>query len=95
MTYFKSDAELVERLESEIEALGLPILMTRKINGILNAIEMQIEDEYANPIVVDTLYIAMQQFAAGIPEPTCDRIIRLVEQARSQMSKRLLQRMKE
>ncbi|HLG17188.1 MAG TPA: hypothetical protein VJH03_22240 [Blastocatellia bacterium] len=58
MSESKYDARAVRALKevrNAVEALALPFMKQRKFNGILNAIEMQVEDGEYNPDVVDDL----------------------------------------
>ncbi len=52
VTYNKAGVKALEKVREVIDSFGLPLIRARKFNGILNAIEMQIEDyEYADDVV--------------------------------------------
>ncbi|MDQ7842086.1 MAG: hypothetical protein RDU83_13860 [bacterium] len=92
MPHYQKDADLVARLGERIGALGMPLLVTRKFNGIVNAITMQVEDEYASPQVVDTLFVALLQLAGHLREPESGMVAGAVQEYREQTAKRLLKR---
>ncbi len=92
MPYYEKDAKLVHRLRERIEALGMPMVIGRKFSGILSAIEMQVEQDYAVPEVVDTLFIAVLQMASVLRDPECSTITNAVQECREQLAKRLLKR---
>ena len=49
--YDEARVAQLEPIETELVKLGLPLVRFRKISGILNALEMQIEDGGDNPQV--------------------------------------------
>ena len=52
VTYNKAGVKALEKVREVIDSFGLPLIRARKFNGILNAIEMQIEDyEYTDDVV--------------------------------------------
>lgn len=52
MRYNKAGVKALDNVREVIESFGLPLIKARKFNGILNAIEMQIEDYgYTDDIV--------------------------------------------
>lgn len=52
MVYNKAGVKALEKVRGLIDSFGLPLIKVRKFNGILNAIEMQIEDyEYTDDVV--------------------------------------------
>ncbi len=52
MGYNEAGVKALDKIREVIDSVGLPVIKARKFNGILNAIEMQIEDyEYADEVV--------------------------------------------
>jgi len=52
MGYNEAGVKALDKVREVIDSVGLPLIKARKFNGILNAIEMQIEDyEYADEVV--------------------------------------------
>jgi len=52
MRYNEAGVKALDKVREIIESAGLPLIKARKFDGILNAIEMQIEDyEYAQEVV--------------------------------------------
>lgn len=52
MKYDKAAVEDLRKVEAIIESFGLPLAIARKFNGIVNAVEMQVEDrEFAEDTV--------------------------------------------
>lgn len=74
MPYFQQDVNAVAELRAAFEAVGLPLVIARKNYGILNAIEMQVEDEYANHHVVDALFEALSLAVRSL-KPPHDRVL--------------------
>ena len=66
MPYYSADADAIAKLESRLQGVGLPIVLLRKHNAILNAIEGQIEDEHADP---DVAAARVQCLALGARPP--------------------------
>lgn len=58
--YNRRRAESVDPIEEAIKNLGLPLIRFRKLNGILNALVMQIEDGGDNPEVNGLLLDALR-----------------------------------
>ena len=44
MTCNQASVKALKKVQRVIDSFGLPLIKARKFNGILNAIEMQIED---------------------------------------------------
>ena len=62
---------LVYQLRKSIDALNLNMMHQRKFNGVLNALEMQIEDGDFDKDVIDCLCNAIQQLGKRYKvEPT-------------------------
>ncbi len=89
MPYYEKDADTIAALESELAAVGLPILRVRKLNAILNAIEVQVEDEYADRQVVDSLFESLLIAAKSIDSPAGERFRQRVEDCRGHIANRL------
>ena len=52
MRYNEAGVKALDKVQEVIDSVGLPLVKARKLNAILNAIEMQIEDyEYTNEVV--------------------------------------------
>jgi len=52
MRYNKAGVKALDNVKEVVESFDLPLIKARKFYGILNAIEMQIEDyEYADDVV--------------------------------------------
>jgi len=52
MRYNKAGVKALENIKEVIESFGLPLIKARKFYGILNAIEVQIEDDgYTDDVV--------------------------------------------
>jgi hypothetical protein len=58
--YVKARVAQIESVQHAIQALGLPPLRQRKLNGVLNALIMQIEDGGDSPTVNKLLLDALQ-----------------------------------
>lgn len=89
MPYYEKDADTIAALESELAAVGLPIVRVRKLNAILNAIEVQVEDEYVDRRVVDSLFESLLLAAKAVDSPAGVRFRQQVEDCRAHMAKRL------
>jgi hypothetical protein len=63
MRYNEAGVKALHGVRSAIDSAGLPLLRERKLNGILNAIEMQIEDYDYDEDVVKALVRAMVSLA--------------------------------
>jgi hypothetical protein len=87
--YYEKDADTIAALESQLSAVGLPIIRVRKLNAILNAIEVQVEDEYADRQVVDSLFESLLLAAESIDSPAGVQFRQRVEDCRAHMAKRL------
>ena len=48
--YDEARVARLKPIKIELEKLGIPLIRLRKLNGILNALEMQIEDGGDNPL---------------------------------------------
>ncbi len=89
MPYYEKDADTIAALESELAAVGLPIVRVRKLNAILNAIEVQVEDEYADRQVVDSLFESLSLAAESIDSPAGARFRQQVVDCREHIAKHL------
>ena len=58
--YNEKNVSLVRQLRKATDALQLDMLYQRKFNGILNALEMQVEDGDYDHAVIDSLCGAIQ-----------------------------------
>jgi hypothetical protein len=58
--YDKARLAQIAPVQAAIQALGLPPLRQRKLNGVLNALIMQIEDGGDSPAVNELLLEALQ-----------------------------------
>lgn len=67
--------DAISELEDTVNSLGIPIVLVRKLNGIRNAIEMQIEDYRIVPEVIDFLCKAYLAQAEVFKEPYRSKII--------------------
>ena len=67
--------DAIEELENTINSLDIPIILVRKLNGIRNAIEMQVEDNRTVPEVLDCLCKAFLAQAEIFKEPYRSKII--------------------
>jgi len=92
LSYYERDAKAIAKLHSELAGIGLPLVRVRKLNGILNAIEMQVEDEFANREVVDARFAALLLATESLNAPGLQDFIRHVEECRSSTAKRLSMR---
>jgi tetratricopeptide (TPR) repeat protein len=59
--YDEARVARLKPIESELEKLGLPLVRFRKLNGILGALEMQIEDGGDHPRVNEWLLEALRE----------------------------------
>ncbi len=59
--YDEARVAQLKPIKIELEKLGLPLIRVRKLNGILNALEMQIEDGGDNPQVNALLLEALRE----------------------------------
>jgi hypothetical protein len=91
MAYHHADAEYLADLKALIGSFGMPFSVTRKFNGMINAVIMQVEDGDANTQVVDTLFVAALQLASSLEEPQASRIAGALNRSREEISKRLRQ----
>ncbi len=92
MPYFSADARLIADLGSRLEEAGLPFALLRKNKGIVNAIEMQVEDEYAAPAVTAALFECLLLSARSIGTPAGDALCAQVEACRDRVAKSLAAR---
>ncbi len=67
--YNQKAVDAIEELEKTIKSLDIPIILVRKLNGIRNAIEMQVEDNRTVPKVLDYLCKAFLAQAEIFKEP--------------------------
>ena len=63
MRYNEAGVKALHRVQDVVDSAGLPLLKERKLNGILNAIEMQIEDYDYDEDVVKALVRALVSLA--------------------------------
>lgn len=89
MPYYEKDADTIAALESELSAVGLPVVRVRKLNAILNAIEVQVEDEYADRQVTDSLFESLALAAESIDSPGGARFRQQVADCRAHIAKHL------
>jgi|GEM_PF-3806077 len=73
--YNQKAVNAISELENTVKSLGIPIVLLRKLNGIRNAIEMQIEDYRIIPEVLDHLCKAYLAQAEVFKEPYRSKII--------------------
>ncbi len=73
--YNQKAVDAISELEDTVNSLGIPIVLVRKLNGIRNAIEMQIEDYRIVPEVLDLLCKAYLAQAEVFKEPYRGKII--------------------
>ena len=93
MSYYEADADAIARLESRLERVGLPVVLYRKSMAILNAIEVQVEDEYADPQVADALFEALLIAARSTDSDPGRAYVVRVEECRAHIAKRLASRL--
>ncbi|GBC60229.1 hypothetical protein DENIS_1180 [Desulfonema ishimotonii] len=74
--YNQKAVDAIYELENTINSLGIPIILVRKLKGICNAIEMQVEDCRAEPEVIEYLCKAYLAQAKGFREPYRGNIIK-------------------
>jgi hypothetical protein len=63
MPYNEAGVKALHKVQNAIHSAGLPLLKARKFNGILNAIEIQIEDYDYDDDVVKALVRALVSLA--------------------------------
>ena len=73
--YNQKAVDAIEELENTIKSLNIPIILVRKLSGIGNAIEMQVEDNRIVPEVLDYLCKAFLAQAEIFKEPYRSKII--------------------
>ena len=61
--YNEKGVKAIQELEQIVSSFGLPLVKERKFKGILNALEMQIEDYNYNLEVVEYLGKALVELA--------------------------------
>jgi hypothetical protein len=59
MSYNDNGVNALDKVRRVVQDFGLPFTARRKFNGILNAIEMQVEDYEYGPEVLDNLIKAL------------------------------------
>ncbi len=89
LPYFEADVDAIARLESELGAVGLPVVRSRKFMAMLNAIEVQIEDEYVDRTVTDSLFESLAIAARSIDSPAGETFRQRVEDCRKHVANRL------
>lgn len=92
MPYHSADAEYLATLKAQIGSFGMPFLVIRRFNGIINAIIMQVEDGDVNSQVVDTLFMAALQLASSLQKPEANEVKGLLNRSREEIAKRLRKR---
>ena len=65
MKYNKAGVKALDKIKAVIESFGLPLMFARKFNGIMNAIEMQIEDYRYTIDIIKALDKALLLLAEG------------------------------
>ncbi len=73
--YNQKAVDAISELQNTINSLGISITLVRKLNGIRNAIEMQVEDYRTVPEVLDHLCKAYLAQAKMFKEPYRSKII--------------------
>jgi hypothetical protein len=73
--YNKKSVNAISEFQNTINSLGIPIKLVRKLNGIRNAITMQLEDDITVPEVLDYLCKAYLAQAKMFKEPYRSKII--------------------
>ena len=89
MPYYERDVDKIAALESQLAAVGLPVVRVRKLNAILNAIEVQVEDEYADRRVVDALFESLSLAAEPIESSAGAEFRKHVAECRQDVATRL------
>jgi len=92
LPYYEADADAIARLESRLDRVGLPVVIYRKFMAILNAIEVQVEDEYADPQVTAALLEALLTAARLTDSEPGRAYVARVEECRAHIAKRLASR---
>ncbi len=70
MKYNKAGVKALEKVEAVIDSFDLPLVTAPKFNGIMNAIEIQIEDYEYSEEVVKALDKALLVLAGRYPSKT-------------------------
>jgi hypothetical protein len=73
--YNQKAVNAMSEFQNTINSLGIPIKLVRKLNGIRNAITMQLEDDITVPEVLDYLCKAYLAQAKMFKEPYRSKII--------------------
>ncbi len=92
MPYYPKDAAVMDDLRTQIESLGLPLVLMRKFIQLIGAISVQVEDEFTSRRVINTVFSALVQQAEEIRQPESDKIKRWIEECRLEIDKRLNKR---
>jgi hypothetical protein len=90
--YYERDVNAVAALRTELEAVGLPLVRARKLNSVLNAIEMQVEDEYPDQRVVDALFGGLLVAAESIDLPAGEAVRKRIQGCRERVGDSLSHR---
>ena len=81
----------IKAVRAAAERAGEPLLRFRKVNGILNALGMQIEDGGDDPAVVDHLLDALEAAVhVYISLPAATDVLRAVQDLRKTYGQRRL-----
>lgn len=92
MPYYKADADAIAQLGSRLQKLGQPVMLSRKYRAILNAIEVQIEDEYTDAEVTDMLFESLLKLTGSIDSPAGVAFGQRVAECQKRIAKRLAAR---
>ncbi|MEA1925718.1 MAG: hypothetical protein U9M90_00525 [Patescibacteria group bacterium] len=80
----------IENFENEINSLGLPYILLRKLNSIRNAIEMHVEDYNVFPEVLECLFQAYIKQAKVFKEPHRSDIMNAFRKCKKEIRKSLI-----
>ena len=82
----------IETVRNAAEQSGEPLLRYRKVNGILNALAMQVEDGGDDPAVVAHLLDALESAVrAHVSEPAASEVVLAVQALRDDATQRRTQ----
>ena len=82
----------MEKLRTQIESLGVPLVLMRKFIQLVGAISVQVEDEFTSRRVINAVFGALVQQAEEIRQPESDKIKTWIEECRLEIDKRLNKR---
>lgn len=92
MAYYKTDAAIMEKLRTEIESLGMPLLLMRKFNVLTGAVSVQVEADHPSRKVIETVFLALRQQAEEIRQPERDFILGRIAACQEKIAQRLAKR---